>query len=147
MDLHGALPNITGKGFDHSITNCREHLINVANMPMAKSSSFISCLLLTFLYIPNSILHIPSWLNLITHTLLCPVTHKLTIDYIQLEGSSSFNSTPQLFTTTCMPLPNYFVQNGFPMEGALVGARLHNPNKRQIHCALLDEPIGLNFHG
>jgi hypothetical protein len=33
------------------------------------------------------------------------------------------------------------------MEWALVRAGLHNPHKRQIHCAILDEKIGLNFHG
>jgi hypothetical protein len=114
---------------------------------MEKSSSFISCLLLTFSYIPNSILHIRSWLNLITHTLLCPVTHKLTVNYVQLEGSSSFQLHTSTIYNDLYALAIYLVQKGFPMEGALVGARLHNPNKRQIHCAVLYEPIGLNFHG
>jgi hypothetical protein len=37
----------------------------------------LSCYVLTILYLSISSLHVPGWLNFITHILLCPITSKL----------------------------------------------------------------------
>jgi len=85
MDLHfGDITklNTCYKYIYDFITNCKEHVTNVAAYDWTKASQLchVSSQLLTFSYFLDYVFacfFVASWLNLITHILMHPITREL----------------------------------------------------------------------
>jgi hypothetical protein len=72
--------------YNKPITDPKDCLANVETcdwmrVPQLYDIYDILCCLLTFWYLSNSFLHVPHWLNLITHVFLSPTTCKLVMSH------------------------------------------------------------------
>ncbi len=94
------------RGFTIDCTE--EHLTNMVahHWMIAPQLYNLSCYLLTFVYLSNASLHVPGhsvgWLNLITHTLLCPITCKLDLSDASLHVPGHLVGWLNLITHTLL---------------------------------------------